>query len=1021
MPDGTVSTPQMSFKDAACLYLSLGWRVFPLAAGSHVPLGGSNGHNGATTDIKTVLGWWGEDGNLQYANIGIATGRLSGFWVLDVDNHGDENQNGFIKLKALTEANGELPDTVTAKSPRGGLHYYFKVPEDFDISSKAGILGAGLDSRSSGGYIVAPPSIRTDRDNIRYAWEPGKSPEEIEVADTPEWMLTILREQNRKDSVGEHDAARVLETIRLLEDPAFKTKMTSYASKGLGYELEIIRSAAPGTGNDALFRSAFKVGQLIGMELLDEASTRQELLEAAIERGRSEAESRDVIDRAFARGKNLPRALPNANGSTKRPMMPIEEAKERLPEIFDRFRETGDVGVPFERDSLRVFSSLMENDKAAWSRVKDELGKLRVAKRDIDKAVKDHRKSEESPADIEKAKKKNATIDDNKIFFLGKSDSIYYYMSSQRNVFALSRDDHKKVVLLALAPLSFWTAKFEKYFAKSEEVGVDWDAAVDWMFRESDRAPIFDASIVKGVGAYRDGDRVVVNLGDGLLIDGLKVDFANYTPIEKSIFERRSSVKVDLENKMTTATARRIVDHILSLPFESRAVAHAVAGWTALAPLCGMIEPRAHLYVDGASGSGKSTLQTGIIKFLNHNMLNWGAGTTTAAAIRQSNDHDSKPNFVDEFEGNTEKSRDRIDGLLELLRNSFDGSVDKKGSAAGKGVRQYRLTHMYCVSSIASQVGLAADKQRIIQATLQKFPTGERGQKIKQDYREIFGDESEKNKEKLSSQFLARVFSNVARTLRTIDVFLHIMPEYIEKMRGQKMYANLFGALYAFANDAIPSVEEAKAFLTQAEFSGEIYEQATSTSEHGDLVSDLLSRQIIHQVYQDQNIIDRKVRVKDLAIAVMHDRTSQGLIDHQAQATLGKYGMKMIKADTKGEFGNTEKTWHLAIAHKHPELTKMFSGTRWQNAWSGVLKSHELYISGRHNPVRIDGEQRRVSLLDASALFRDDILEMISERNEREDDEIDQKNIEHSMFSLAYSEIKEITAIVAVAKENEYV
>src|SRR5262249_59837329 len=56
--------------------------VFPCAARGKTPAT-SHGCNDATTDPEIIWQWWRE--NSQY-NVGIATGRVSGIFVVDVDD-----------------------------------------------------------------------------------------------------------------------------------------------------------------------------------------------------------------------------------------------------------------------------------------------------------------------------------------------------------------------------------------------------------------------------------------------------------------------------------------------------------------------------------------------------------------------------------------------------------------------------------------------------------------------------------------------------------------------------------------------------------------------------------------------------------------------------------------------------------------------------------------------------------------------------------------------------------------------
>lgn len=114
-------------------------------------------------------------------NLGIATGRPSGVWALDVDPlHG-----GPATLRALTDEHGELPRTWTQRTGSGGSHHLFTLPEDFLPTNSAGRLGEGLDVRGEGGQIVAWPSV-SDRG-------PYVITDDAPVVAAPAWLLDLVR------------------------------------------------------------------------------------------------------------------------------------------------------------------------------------------------------------------------------------------------------------------------------------------------------------------------------------------------------------------------------------------------------------------------------------------------------------------------------------------------------------------------------------------------------------------------------------------------------------------------------------------------------------------------------------------------------------------------------------------------------------------------------------------------------------------------------------------------------------
>jgi putative DNA primase/helicase len=110
-----------------------------------------HGLKDASTDQRLIADWWGQ---WPDANVGVRTGAASGLLVLDID----VGSGGEESLARLEESPGRLPATVTALTGGGGRHLMFRHPGG-EVQNSAGKLGAGLDTRADGGYIVAPPSV----------------------------------------------------------------------------------------------------------------------------------------------------------------------------------------------------------------------------------------------------------------------------------------------------------------------------------------------------------------------------------------------------------------------------------------------------------------------------------------------------------------------------------------------------------------------------------------------------------------------------------------------------------------------------------------------------------------------------------------------------------------------------------------------------------------------------------------------------------------------------------------------
>ena len=156
-----------------------GFRLFPVRPRGKTPL--VKGWRNAATSNSEQLGAWASE--FPGCNWGMATGRGSGMFVLDVD--GDA---GVASLDALTRSNGDWPDTLSVSTARGS-HYYFAYPDGQDIRNSAGRLGPGLDIRAEGGYVVIPPSVHPS--GVRYGYVKCG----LTIAAAPGWLLQKLTPQ----------------------------------------------------------------------------------------------------------------------------------------------------------------------------------------------------------------------------------------------------------------------------------------------------------------------------------------------------------------------------------------------------------------------------------------------------------------------------------------------------------------------------------------------------------------------------------------------------------------------------------------------------------------------------------------------------------------------------------------------------------------------------------------------------------------------------------------------------------
>jgi hypothetical protein len=138
-----------------------------------------HGVKDATTDPIEIENWWQQEPNF---NIAIATGAVSGVFVIDIDG-GDAE----AELRKLEARHGELPATVESITARG-RHLFFKCP-DTPVRNSAGKIATGIDVRATGGYVIAPPSVHPS--GKRYCWSVDSA---TTFAAAPDWLLAIIAE-----------------------------------------------------------------------------------------------------------------------------------------------------------------------------------------------------------------------------------------------------------------------------------------------------------------------------------------------------------------------------------------------------------------------------------------------------------------------------------------------------------------------------------------------------------------------------------------------------------------------------------------------------------------------------------------------------------------------------------------------------------------------------------------------------------------------------------------------------------
>ncbi|EZP57443.1 phage/plasmid primase, P4 family [Sphingomonas sp. RIT328] len=384
----SVSTSLPSQLEAALQFARRGWPVFPCSRQNKRPLlardkdadgkpiKGSGGVSKATDDEEQIRAWWRK---WPEAMIGVAVGR-AGMVVIDLDPRRDlitpemiDPDTGEVIAEAVYEEwtlerhrlaleeliGGQLPVSLAVRTPSGGVHIYFLMPEGKPIGN-SGSLPDHIDVRGLGGYTIVPPSFcEGDGNNSRgeYRWLRGQA--DTPIAALPEALAEIMRRPKARVAT-DHAPAPPLAAHDQLFQVDLDESHRRYALHALDAEVRELAGTPKGGGrhggrNQGAYHAAFNLGQFVGAGALSEALVRNTLLDVvrgfdpgayqshagAIENGLSNgiAKPRDLsaVGAQTARGRDSGRASSSsAPGPGLPPIDAYADDIERLPPAPDR-------------------------------------------------------------------------------------------------------------------------------------------------------------------------------------------------------------------------------------------------------------------------------------------------------------------------------------------------------------------------------------------------------------------------------------------------------------------------------------------------------------------------------------------------------------------------------------------------------------------------------------------------------------------------------------------------------------
>ena len=311
---------------------------------------------------------------------------------------------------------------------------------------------------------------------------------------------------------------------------------------------------------------------------------------------------------------------------------------------------------------------------------------------------------------------------------LGQLGTTCYYLCRRSwTVHTATPDQHTKMKLIGMAPLEYW----EKTQFNGKK-GVKWDEAADWLIRRSEDVGRYRVDTMRGRGAWIDVDtatgkaRTVLHLGGHLLVDGERhgLDLPN----SRYVYEKRETIEAALAAPLKSSQAVQLYELCAGLKWEEDINAKLMAGWIVCSLVCGALDWRPHIWATGGSGAGKTTLEMEIVRPVLGGLVCDMASHSTEAGVRHRMDGDALPLLFDEAEAESAHDRHRMQGVLDLGRQSSkEGSAPiVKGTQNQSGAKSYTLRSTFYFSSINISMNKLADESRFTVLGLKTTAKGDR-------------------------------------------------------------------------------------------------------------------------------------------------------------------------------------------------------------------------------------------------------------------------------------------------------
>lgn len=522
---------------------------------------------------------------------------------------------------------------------------------------------------------------------------------------------------------------------------------------------------------------------------------------------------------------------------------------------------------------------------------------------------------------------------------LGYDHGEYFIFQHEKNqLMRWNKGDMTESGFLELAPADWWGMRFPKKNALFDK-----PAMVDWLFRQAAAAGIYDPSCVRGRGAWIDAGRTVFHFGTHLWVDGQSMPVSAIK--SEYVYEKARRLPAPADKALTDDEGKNLVDIAKMFRWTKPASAALLAGFVALAPLCGALRWRPHVWITGGAGCGKTTVLNQYVHLLMGGLDIFAQGNSTEAGIRQKLCSDALPVLFDESEQNNEREASRVQNVLSLIRqaSSESAAVTLKGTAAGEAMH-FHVRSMFCLSSI--QVGMKhqADFERLTVLALRpKREEADAAKGWKTLCEKLYSIERDSE---LPARLLRRSLDLLPTTVKNIHTFVEAATKKFGSAREGDQYGTLLAGCWSMMSSAEATPDQAAQLIDSYDW--DEYRENIEADESMKALGALLEAQVRAPSGLTMTIYELVMS------AANYMRSDYGISARDADLLLQRHGMRIADQD-------------LLLSNNSMAITELLHGT----PYAADIRGQLLRVPGvrrYEKSVRFNGVVSKCLALPVAAM-----------------------------------------------------